>query len=125
MRTTPEKDDYAYGVAVETKSGYLVESHGGRIEGFRSFFARVPAIGVAVVFLSNSDDFDASAFGGAVTRMIVEGKALPPKVERAVGVLDVELAARLAGSTSSSPASREKLARSSLRGPRERREDDA
>ena len=109
-RTTPEKDDYAYGVAVETKSGYLVESHGGRIEGFRSFFARVPAVGVAVVFLSNSENFDASAFGGAVTKMIVEARPRAPKVERPVGVLDAALAARLAGAYELSPASREKLA---------------
>jgi CubicO group peptidase (beta-lactamase class C family) len=109
-RTTPEKDDYACGVSVATKSGYLVESHGGRIEGFRSFFARVAAIGVAVVFLSNADDFDASAFGSAVTRMIVEAKPRPPNVERPVGVLDAALAARLAGTYELLPASREQLA---------------
>ena len=109
-RTTPAKDDYACGVSVEMKSGYLVESHGGRIEGFRSFFARVPAIGVAVVFLSNSDDFDASAFGGAVTRMVIEAKPRPPRLERPVGALDAELAASLAGTYELLPASREKLA---------------
>jgi CubicO group peptidase (beta-lactamase class C family) len=109
-RTTPEKEDYACGVSVSMKSGYLVESHGGRIEGFRSFFARVPALGVAVVFLSNSDDFDASAFGSAVTKMIVEGKPRPPIVERPVGVLDAALAARLAGTYELLPASREQLA---------------
>ncbi|MEA2746589.1 MAG: hypothetical protein QOI41_732 [Myxococcales bacterium] len=109
-RTTPEKEDYAYGVDVAMKSGYRVESHGGRIDGFRSFFARVPAIGVAVVFLSNSDAFDASAFGGAVTRMIIEAKPRPPKVERAMGVLDAAFAARLAGTYELEPESREKLA---------------
>lgn len=108
-RTTPEKEDYAYGVDVEMKSGYRVESHGGRIDGFRSFFARVPAVGVAVVFLSNSEDFDAKAFGGAVTKMIVEAKPRPPKIERPIGALDAALAADLAGSYELVPASRAKL----------------
>ena len=110
IRTTPEKEDYACGVDVEMRSGYRVESHGGRIDGFRSFFARVPAIGVAVVFLSSSEDFDASAFGGAVTKMIVEAKPHAPHVERAVGALDPALVAELAGSYDLVPASREKLA---------------
>ena len=109
-RITPEKEDYACGVDVETKGGYRIESHGGRIDGFRSYFARVPAIGVAVVFLSNSEDFDAGAFGGAVTKMIVEAKPLPPRVERPIGVLDAALAANLVGNYELVPASREKLA---------------
>jgi CubicO group peptidase (beta-lactamase class C family) len=110
LRTTPEKEDYACGVDVAMQAGYRVESHGGRIDGFRSFFARVPAIGVAVVFLSNSQDFDASAFGGAVTKMLVEAKSHPPKSERAIGPLDAALAAQLAGSYELVPTSRERLA---------------
>ena len=43
LRTTPGKEDYACGVDVKMESGYRVESHGGRIDGFRSFFARVSA----------------------------------------------------------------------------------
>lgn len=108
-RTTPEKEGYACGVDVQTQRGYRVESHGGRIEGFRSFVARVPALGVTVVFLSNSEDFDASAFGADITKMIVEGKPLPPKAERPIGVLDLTLAASLAGTYDLAPASREKL----------------
>ncbi len=110
IRTTPDKDDYASGVDVHMRSGYRVESHGGRIDGFRSFFARVPAIGVAVVFLSSSEDFDASAFGGAVTKMIVEAKPPAPHVERPIGTLDPALAAELAGTYELVPASREKMA---------------
>jgi len=110
LRTTPDKEDYACGVNVRTENGYRVESHGGRIDGFRSFFARVPAIGIAVVFLSNSEDFDASAFGGAVTKMLVEAKPHAPRVERAIGALDATLAADLAGNYDLVPASREKLA---------------
>ena len=110
LRTTPEKEDYACGVNVEMQSGYRIEFHGGRIDGFRSFFARVPAIGVAVVFLSNSEDFDATAFGSAVTRMIVEAKPRPPKAERPIGAFDAALAAQLAGKYELVAASREKLA---------------
>lgn len=110
LRTTPAMDDYACGVNVKMQSGYRVESHGGRIDGFRAFFARVPAIGVAIVFLSNSEDFDAKAFGGAVTKMIVEAKPGPPRIERPIGVFDAALAAALAGSYELVPASREKLA---------------
>jgi CubicO group peptidase (beta-lactamase class C family) len=109
-RITPEKDDYAYGVAVEMQDGHRVEAHSGGIDGFSSFFARVPDIGVAVVFVCNSDAFDAGAFGHAITKMIVSGKALPPKVERPIGVLDGARAAELSGPYALVPASREKVA---------------
>jgi hypothetical protein len=71
----------------------------------------VPDLGVAVVFLCNSDAFDASAFGHAVTNMIVSAKAVPPKVERAIGrrVIDAVLVETIAGEYDLLPTSREKL----------------
>ncbi|MDB4933097.1 MAG: Beta-lactamase, partial [Labilithrix sp.] len=109
-RTTPEKDDYAYGVAIATKSGHRIEAHSGGIEGFSSFFARVPDLGIAVVFVCNSDAFDASEFGHSVTKMIVEAKPVVPKPERAIGALDAARAAQLAGTYDLVPASRDKIA---------------
>lgn len=108
-RTTPEKDDYACGVIVRMRNGHRVEWHNGGVEGFSSYFARVPDLGLAVVFLSNSGQFDATTFGSDVTKMILDAKALPPRDERPIGAIDPAVAASLAGTYDLLPASREKL----------------
>jgi CubicO group peptidase (beta-lactamase class C family) len=108
-RTTVGFDGYACGVLVGEQNGHRVEWHNGGIDGFSSFFARVPDLGVAIAFLSNSDGFDATSFGRAVTKMIVEAKPVPPKAERRIGILDAALASNLEGTYDLAPASREKL----------------
>ena len=52
---TPVKNDYAYGLGVQTKSGPKMISHGGGINGFATFIARFPDEKVTVVVLRNTD----------------------------------------------------------------------
>jgi CubicO group peptidase (beta-lactamase class C family) len=50
---TPEKNGYAYGWAVRTKSGRKAISHGGGINGFLSYILRYPEQKLCVVVLCN------------------------------------------------------------------------
>lgn len=52
---TPVKNDYAYGLGVQTKSGRKMISHGGGINGFSTFIARFADEKVTVVVLRNAD----------------------------------------------------------------------
>jgi len=51
--TTPFKQDYAFGLAVETRNGVKRISHGGGIEGFNTFLAYYPDDKLVVVALAN------------------------------------------------------------------------
>jgi CubicO group peptidase (beta-lactamase class C family) len=53
--TTPVMGDYAYGLAVQTKSGRKVISHGGGINGFATFISRFPGERVSIAVLRNAD----------------------------------------------------------------------
>ena len=52
---TPVKNDYAYGLGVQTKSGRKVINHGGGINGFSTFLARYPDEKVTLIVLRNAD----------------------------------------------------------------------
>ncbi len=52
---TPVKNDYAYGLGVQTKSGHKMISHGGGINGFSTFIARFADEKVTVAVLRNAD----------------------------------------------------------------------
>jgi len=52
---TPVKNDYAYGLGVQTKSGRKVVGHGGGINGFSTYLVRFPADKITIVVLRNSD----------------------------------------------------------------------
>lgn len=51
--TTPFKQDYAFGLAVQTKNGHKMISHGGGIEGFNTFLGYYPDEKLVVVALAN------------------------------------------------------------------------
>lgn len=51
--TTPFKNDYALGVAVQTASGRKVVQHGGGIDGFNTFLAYYPDDKLTVAVLAN------------------------------------------------------------------------
>ncbi|MEK6323672.1 MAG: serine hydrolase [Acidobacteriota bacterium] len=52
---TPVKNDYGYGIGVQTKAGRKMISHGGGINGFSTYIARFPDEKVTVVVLRNAD----------------------------------------------------------------------
>ncbi len=51
--TTPFKNDYAFGVVVQTTDGRKVVQHGGGIEGFNTFLAYYPDDKLTVAVLAN------------------------------------------------------------------------
>jgi CubicO group peptidase (beta-lactamase class C family) len=55
MMTTPVKNNYAYGLGVETKFNRKMVTHGGGINGFSTFIARFPDEKVTIVVLRNAD----------------------------------------------------------------------
>jgi len=93
MMTTPVKNNYAYGLGVETKFNRKMITHGGGINGFATFIARFPDEKVTIVVLRNADygtpgpgrisqDLAAILFGekyeipAAVTEVKVDAKIL-------------------------------------------------
>jgi len=55
LMTTPVKNNYAYGLGVDTKFNRKLISHGGGINGFATYLARFPEERLTVVVLRNSD----------------------------------------------------------------------
>jgi len=55
MMTAPVKNNYAYGLGVETKFNRKMITHGGGINGFSTFIARFPDERVTIVVLRNAD----------------------------------------------------------------------
>lgn len=95
---TPVKNDYGYGLAIQTKWGRKMISHGGGINGFSTFIARFPDEKVTVVVLRNADygspnpgqmssDLAAIAFGEkyVLPAPIIEVKVDPKIYDAYVG----------------------------------------
>lgn len=95
---TPVKNDYGYGLAIQTKWGRKMISHGGGINGFSTFIARFPDEKVTVVVLRNADygspnpgqmssDLAAIAFGEkyVIPAPIIEVKVDPKIYDAYVG----------------------------------------
>jgi CubicO group peptidase (beta-lactamase class C family) len=97
LRITPEKEDYAFGVIVEKKYGRALEWHNGGIDGFRTFFARVPELDAAVAFMSNSEELDVDKIGMAVVKMMDDGRPVDPPKERAIAPFDPAAAKAVSG----------------------------
>lgn len=96
--TTPVKNNYAYGLGVETKNNRKMISHGGGINGFATFIARFPEEKVTIVVLRNADyglpapgkvtqDLAAIVFGEKyeVPKPVIEIKVDPKVLDAYVG----------------------------------------
>ncbi|MBK8940319.1 MAG: beta-lactamase family protein [Polyangiaceae bacterium] len=101
--------DYGYGWILEKLGSTALYWHNGGINGFSSFFARVPEKQLAIVFLSNVMEFDATTAGRAVLQMALKGTSIPPLAERDLGVLDEAYAKSVAGTYVLSKKSKEEL----------------
>lgn len=101
--------DYGYGWILEKLGSTNIQWHNGGINGFSSFFARVPDKQLAVVMLANVMEFDATTAGRAVLQMALKGTPVPPLAERDLGVLDEAYGKSVAGTYVLSKKSREEL----------------
>ncbi|NUO51770.1 MAG: beta-lactamase family protein [Polyangiaceae bacterium] len=79
---TPVSKDYGYGWVVGDIGGSKIEWHNGAIDGFQSFYGRAPDQKVAVVYVGNVFDFDATRFGLDVLKMAMTGSSIAAPVER-------------------------------------------
>ena len=109
-RVSAVKDGYAYGVEVETVAGRHVEEHGGGIDGFYSSFARVPSEHLAVIVLTNTDQFPPDHLAAAVLEMALTGAKLDPPKETPVVPFDAASIARFSGDYALDPASAKEYA---------------
>lgn len=106
---TPEKDGYAYGWTISKVEGKTVIAHGGGIDGFASYIARVPEEKLVVVALFNNEEFAAGALAKTVLRMALSGKRVEPTPERATVAFDPALLKSWVGDYALTEASRKDL----------------
>lgn len=92
-------NDQSYGMGwiVQKKGAAEVTWHNGAIDGFGSYFGRSPSKHIAVVFLSNTFQFDATKVGQDVMSMALGGPAVKAKDEREFVVMDLAYGTSVAG----------------------------
>lgn len=101
--------NYGMGWMIDVSHKTAVAWHNGQIDGYSAYFARAPEKGVAVIFLSNVVDFDATKPGRDVLDMALGGAPIAPIVERDTVAMDEAFAKSLAGDYKLLPESEEAL----------------
>ncbi|MEM6993351.1 MAG: serine hydrolase domain-containing protein [Myxococcota bacterium] len=94
---TPDKNNYAYGWIITEFAGQSVIAHNGGINGFGTFYMRVPEDDVVVVAWTNVEGFDVDAVGKAAMGAAYGNRPEPPE-EPPPKPVDAALAAGLVGS---------------------------
>jgi len=94
--TTPFKNNYAFGVGVQTVNGHKEISHGGGIEGFNTFLAYYPDEKLTVVVLSNMNSGAPGEIAGKLAA-IARGEAIKLPGERKEITLGEDVLKRYAG----------------------------
>jgi len=94
--TTPFKNDYAFGIGVQTVGGHKKIDHGGGIEGFNTHLAYFPDDKLTVVVLSN---VNGNAPGEIATRLaaLARGDAIKLPGERKEITLNPKILNRYVG----------------------------
>ena len=87
---TAEKNNYAYGWHVETDNGVQTISHGGGINGFRSFFVRFPDTELSVAVLCNVEPSNPSPVANALAAIAL-GEDVELPTAREVVQVDKQL----------------------------------
>lgn len=83
---TPVKGDYAYGWSVHKRSGHVVTSHGGGINGFATSILRIPDLKICVVVLSNVIPAPSGRMTNDIASILLGENYKMPKVRRAAQV---------------------------------------
>lgn len=84
--TTPNKNDYAYGVIVRTAGGRKVFEHGGGIEGFNSHLSYYPDERVTIVVLANVNGHAPSELGRQLGALMAGEPVVLPSERKEVDV---------------------------------------
>lgn len=88
----PTDAGYALGWKVSKKDGVLVQSHGGRVQGFVSEIRRYPKKDVFIAVLCNDTDAHPGRVADLIAKVLEEGKV--PEIPRG---LDAKMQEKLAG----------------------------
>ncbi len=108
-----EKSNYAYGWVVDTVGGHQRVSHNGGINGFESYYARLPDEDIVVVAWTNHEGFPLDEVGEAAVRFAV-GEPVPPHEETPSVALRPAAQQRIAGGYVLTPEARELTAKLGL-----------
>jgi CubicO group peptidase (beta-lactamase class C family) len=100
--TTPFKNNYAFGLAVQTVNGRKVIEHGGGIEGFNTMLSYYPESKVMVAVLGNLNGPTPQQIAGRLGA-VAHGDAVTLQSERKEITLDVEVLRRYVGAYEMSP----------------------
>ncbi len=100
--TTPFKNNYAFGLMVETTGGRKVISHGGGIEGFNTQLAYYPDDKLTVVVLGNVNGSAPADIAGKLAALAHGDKVILPG-ERKEITLDPKTLARYVGAYEMAP----------------------
>lgn len=106
---TPDESRRGFGWVIEPIDGTNVLWHSGAIDGFGSYFARIPERDVAVVFLSNRFEFEATRVGVDVVRMVITRAAVAGPEEPNLSPVTKEIAETAVGDFVLSKAARKEL----------------
>ncbi|HEV7676016.1 MAG TPA: serine hydrolase [Candidatus Angelobacter sp.] len=101
--TTPFKQDYAFGVIVQTVNGHKVIAHGGGIEGFNSSLAYYPDEKMVVVVLANLNGNAADDIAGKLAQVVRREKVVLP-TERKEITVSPEILKKYVGTYELTPA---------------------
>lgn len=108
---TANLSDYAYGFTVVERDGATIQRHDGGIDGFTSFFARIPERQLVIVALCNNESFSSTRIGHPLVHMLLTGEPVPPIRERVPAPMPPELIERLAGQYALTDDAREAAAK--------------
>lgn len=92
---TPDKNNYAYGLVVQTMKDRRQVAHGGGIDGFNTSMAHYPASGITVIVLGNVNGMAPDQMAGQLGA-VAHGEAVQLSSERKEIALPAA-AARFAG----------------------------
>ena len=99
---SPEKRNYAYGWAIGSRNGRVVQNHTGGIDGFSSYIARYPNEKVTVIVLLNTGGANIGPIGNDISSIIFGEKYELPKARVEVAV-DAKILDAYAGSYQVAP----------------------
>jgi CubicO group peptidase (beta-lactamase class C family) len=100
--TTPFKDNYAFGLQVETKGSRKVIQHGGGIEGFNTELAYYPEDQLTIVALANVNGQAVSEIASKLAA-IAHGEPVKLQTERKEVKVDPKILARYVGTYQIAP----------------------
>jgi len=100
--TTPYKDNYALGLAVETVEGHEVVSHAGGIEGFNTNLAYYPEDRLTIAVLGNLNGAAPTLIGNQLAA-VLHGQAVTLPSERQTVAVRAERLEAYAGSYELAP----------------------